>query len=206
MNDEQLASALSAHIDAVLAGQPTPVEDGPQELVQLLVLADQLAASDVSPRPAFGQRLKRSLLDRQGGGSGGSAGLGGPPWLVILGLVVVMGIIGMGAITANLAVKHLLPQRTPLPTSTPDMLSPITTLMPTIAPVTPTPTRTPAATTRPVDTAQPTPASATDRLAPTASPAPDFPLDLVPHPAGSNHAGDSGGDSDDDDDDDDDDD
>lgn len=196
MNEEQLASALSVQIDAMLTGQPMPVEDGPEELRQLLALADQLAVIDLPPRPAFGQQLKQSLLDQQRGGRGSPTGLGGMSSLVILGLIALMGVIGIGTIITILAVTLLLPQRTPLPTSTPPLLSPIPIFTPTIVPSPPMSTRTAEATTTEIDTIQP-PSSTTDRLVPTTTPSPPFPFDLVEQPSGGNTDGYSDEDHDD---------
>ncbi|UCG12573.1 MAG: hypothetical protein JSU72_19130 [Deltaproteobacteria bacterium] len=182
MNEEELAIALSAHIDAVLTGQPMPTEDGPEELKQLLSLAGQLADIDLAPRPAFGQHLKRSLLDQGRGGHGGPGGSGGRPPLLMLGLMAVMGIIGLGIIAALLAVSSVFPERNEpnlLLTPTLPLLSPISTPVPTDAPVPPTLSPTAEAAATQVDTINPAPASATDRLVPKTTPSPALPLERV---------------------------
>ncbi len=176
-DEGQLASALSTHIDAMLAGQSMPLKDGPEELRQLLHLAGQLATIDLPPRPAFDQQLKRSLLKRDHGGSSGSARSSGMLSLMILGLVALVGIFGIGTSIAILAVTWLLPQRNVLPTSTPHMPSLTTTLTPIITPVPPTLMPTVEATAAKVGTIQPPRALTTDRPIPRATPSPIFPSD-----------------------------
>lgn len=182
MNEEEFAIALSAHIDAVLTGQPMPTEDGPEELEQLLSLAGQLADIDLAPRPAFGQQLRRSLLDQGRGGHGGPGGSGGGPPLLMLGLMAVMGIIGLGIIAVLLAVSTVFPERNErnlLLTPTLPVLSPISTPVPTSVPVSPTLVPTAEAAATQVDIIKPTSASATDRLVPKTTPSPALPLERV---------------------------
>ncbi len=206
LDEELLAGALSAHIDAILAGQPLPLEDGPEELRQLLDLADQLAAIDLPPRPAFDQRIRQSLSGR--GGNGGLTRLGNLPLLLVLGLVALIGIIGVVALTATLLVPVLLLQRDRLPTSTPRALSTISAPLPTSTPRASATISAPTPVVTPRDTIQPSPASTTDNLILKATPSPAFPYNLGGQSQGgqSTHShtdANSGGDSDDDDDEDD---
>jgi len=193
IDEEQLAGALSAHIDAILVGQPLPLEDGPEELKQLLDLADQLAAIDLPPRPAFDQQIKQLLFGRRGGGNGGLTRLGNMPLLFVLGLVALMGIIGMGVLIATLAVGLLLPLRDQLPTSTPRMPSSIVAPTPIITPLPSVLTPAAETTTTSGSTTQPSPASTTDKLraTPPATPLPN----LVSEPTDSQSEMKSGGDS-----------
>jgi hypothetical protein len=193
LDEEQLAGALSAHIDAILAGQPLPLEDGPEELKQLLDLADQLAEIDLPSRPAFDQHIKRSLFGPRGGGNGGLTRLGTMPLLLVLGLVALTGIIGVGVLTATLVVGLLLPQRDRVPTSTPRAPSPIVLPTPMITPLRPTLVPPAQTTTTPGDVTQPSPASTRDKLRATASPT--FPSHLVGEPTESHTDMDSGRDS-----------
>ena len=193
IDEEQLAGALSAHIDAILVGQPLPLEDGPEELKQLLNLADQLAAIDLPPRPAFDQQIKQLLFGRRGGGNGGLTRLSNMPLLFVLGLVALMGIIGMGVLIATLAVGLLLPLRDQLPTSTPRMPSSIVAPTPIITPLPSVLTPAAETTTTSGSTTQPSPASTTDKLraTPSATPLPN----LVSKPTDSQTEMKSGGDS-----------
>ncbi len=193
IDEEQLAGALSAHIDGILAGQPLPREDSPEELRQLLDLADQLAAIDLPPRPAFDQHIKQSLLRRRGGGNGSLARFGNTPLLLVLGLVALMGLIGMVALTVTLVVKVLLPQGDRLPTSTPRVSSPIVVPTPIITPLAPTPALTAQATVTPGAITQPSPVSTRDTL--RATPPPTFPPNLVGAPTASHTEMGSGEDS-----------
>jgi hypothetical protein len=193
MDEEKLASALSAQIDAVLAGQQLPVEDEPEEVRQLLALVEPLAAVDVQPRPAFGHQLKRSLLDR--GRGGGASGLGGPPSWLMLALVAVVSLVGLRVLGAILAVTVVLPQHNLSRTPTSPAPSPIITPTPTGTPVPSTLTPTAKATATQVDTIRPTPASATDKLAPQATPTSTLPLERGDQPADGNAGGGSQGDS-----------
>jgi hypothetical protein len=110
MNEEQLASALSTHIDAMLTGQPTAVEDAPEELPELLILAGQLATIDLPPHPSFGPKLKKSLLDRQRGGKRSSGRWGGLHGTLLLGLVATIIAVGAITITAALTITLMFPQ------------------------------------------------------------------------------------------------
>ncbi len=195
MDEEQLASALSAHMDAMLAGQPLPVEDGPEEVRQLLALAEQLATGDLLPRPAFGQQLRRSLLDRGHGGGSGTSGSGGlPSWLVLV-LGAVVSLMGMGALAVILAVTVVLPQHNPRPTPTLPAPSPTAMPAPTGAPVLPTPRPSAKATATHVDTIRPTLGPTTDQLAPKATPSSILPLERGDQLTGGSTGGDSNGDS-----------
>jgi hypothetical protein len=207
MNEEQLASALSTHIDAMLTGHPTAVEDAPEELPELLSLAGQLATIELPPHPSFGPKLKKSLLDRQRGGKGSPGGWGGMPGTLLLGLVAIILALGAITITAALTVTLLIPQPTPHLNLTPPHVpptgagpmeatttafpTPLPTLTPQMPPaVTPTvfPTKTPSPTTTliptlpsTVDTVQTTPVDVTVELG-----------DLLPGlPSGSNDLPDS---------------
>src|SRR5512135_1736500 len=120
VDEERLADSLSAHIDAMLAGQTLPFEDSPEELKHLLDLADQLAAIDLPPRPAFDQHIRQSLSGRRKGGNGsGPTHLGNMPLLLVLGLITLIGILGVVALTAALVAGALLPHRDRIPTATP---------------------------------------------------------------------------------------
>ena len=193
VDEERLADALSAHIDATLAGQPLPLEDSPEELRQLLDLADQLAAIDLPPRPAFDRQIRQSLSGRHRGGNGGPTHLGNMPLLLVLGLIALVGIIGVVALTAALVVGLLLPQRDRLPTSTPRMPSPVVAPAPIITSLPPVLTPAAETTTIPGSTIQPSPASTTDNLRATPS-ATSLP-NLVSEPTDSQTKMRSGGDS-----------
>jgi hypothetical protein len=194
MDEEKLASALSAQIDAVLAGQRLAVEDEPEEVRQLLALVEPLVAVDVQPRPAFGHQLKRSLLDR-GRGGGGASGLGGPPSWLMLALVAVVSLVGLGVLGVILTATVVLPQHNLSWTPTSPAPSPIITPTPTSTPVQSTLTPTAKATATQVDTIRPTPASARDKLAPKATPTSTPPLERGDQPADGNTGRDSHGDS-----------
>ncbi len=177
VDEERLADSLSAHIDARLAGQSLPLEDSPEELRQLIDLADQLAAIELPPRPAFDRQIRQSLSGRHRGGSGGSPHFGNMPLLLVLGLVALVGIAGVIALTAALVVGLLLPHRDSVPTSTPRPLStviaptPAVSAQPTLeTPSLPSLTPTPEPTAAPMDTIQPTPASTRDTLKDTPPP------------------------------------
>jgi hypothetical protein len=194
VDEERLADSLSAHIDAMLLGQPLPLEDSPEELRQLLGLADQLAAIDLPPRPAFDQRIKQSLSGRHRGGNGGPTHLGNMPLLLVLGLVALIGVIGMGMLAAILVVGLLLPQRDGVPTATPRAPSPIVVPTPMITPLRPTVAPPARTTATPGDMTQQSPASTRDELMATASPA--SPSHLVGEPTESHTDMGSGRDSD----------
>ncbi len=207
VDEERLADALSAHIDARLAGQPLPLEDGPEELKHLLDLADQLAAIELPPRPAFDQRIRQSLSGRQKGGNGGGpTHLGNLPLLLVLGLIALVGIMGVVALTAALVAGVLLPHRDRVPTVTPRALSTMiaptpaasaqpllgTPPLPSLAPV-------PESTATPRDAVRPTPASTRDELFLKATPSPASPSNLGGQPdshTGAHSGGDSEGDGD----------
>ncbi len=212
VDEERLADALSTHIDAILAGQPLPLEDSPEELRQLLGLADQLTAIDLPPRPAFDQQIRQSLSGRHRGGNGGPTHSGNMPLLLVLGLVALIGIIGVIALTAAVVVGTLLPQRDRLATSTPRALStiiaptsPASAQPPLGTPSLPSLTPAPETTATPQDAIRSTPASTRDELFLKVTPSPAPPRNLggqTDRHTGSN----SGGDSDDGDDEDDEDD
>ncbi len=194
VDEERLADALSAHIDARLAGQPLPLEDSPEELKQLLDVADRLATIDLPPRPAFDQQIRQALSDRHGGGNGGPPHFGNMPLLLVLGLVALIGIAGVIALTVTLVIGVLPPHRDRLPTSTPR--APATIIAPTpvvtVTPSLPSPTLAPEPTATRGDTIQPLPASTRDTLKATP---PTLRSNLGGQTDG--HAGaDSGGDSD----------
>lgn len=200
MNEDELASTLSAQIDAILSRQPAPLEGDFEELKPLLALAEQLAALDLPPRPAFGQQLKKSLLDRGPGGSSGGRLAGIPYWL-ILGLVAVLSLVGMGVIAVILAVTVVLPQDNLSPTPTAPAPAPTATPTPTCTPVLATLTPCAPATTTQIDTILTQPASATDMLAPQATASAPL-LREGDQPSDDTPGGDSNRDSEDDGDDD----
>ena len=208
MNEELLASDLSTHIDAILAGQPALAEDSPEEVRQLIGLANQLAAIDLLPRPAFGQQLKQTLTDRQPRGHGRPGGASRLSGFVLLVMVALIGTIGMATLTIALSVTLLLSQGNPLQTSPLRTQTAVPLLTTETVPAlsTPIPSMTPEATPTCVGTVQPTHASATDRLSPTATPlsAPPPPMSLSPLPGDAEgedrHNQDDHSDDDDDDD------
>lgn len=93
MNEEELADSLSKHLEALLAGESLD-EIPPEEVAQLLALAEGLEALAPQPRPAFGATLKESLLKLPPGGNGSAPAAGGFfPWGPIVLLVAVLGTV-----------------------------------------------------------------------------------------------------------------
>src|SRR5262245_58166516 len=94
MNEEQLADALTQHLDALLAGDPLP-DQPPEEIAQLLALAEALEPLAPQARPEFGVSLKHSLLNKRPLASSGAT-LGG--------LLSVFVVIILGGVVASLLV------------------------------------------------------------------------------------------------------
>lgn len=67
MNDEQLATTLAQHLDALLADET--LLEAPAELAELLEVAQTLSLAAPAPRPEFGPMLKESLLRSAAGGN-----------------------------------------------------------------------------------------------------------------------------------------
>jgi len=188
MNEEQLAQALSTHIDALLAGRPLSIEDAPEELQSLLSLAGQLAAIDLPPDPAFSARLQQSLRQQLPKGPSGPAGGGNIPPVVILGIVALIGLVGALGVTVLLSATLVLTGPTPQPPQTPTLASPVAspTATPATSTHTPSPSATPAITDTPmvIDTVLPAPASAEDRLTPKTAPPAGVTPALLDRPPG----------------------
>lgn len=99
MNEEQLADLLTEHLDALLTGVPHP-EVPPDEVAELLTVAQNLSGMAPAPRPEFGAALKESLLGPSGGGNGAAPSTGstfGSPIfpIVVIGLIVSAAILAL---------------------------------------------------------------------------------------------------------------
>jgi hypothetical protein len=93
MNEEQLADALAKHLEALLAGESLD-EAPPEEIAQLLALAEDLESLVPQPRPDFGAALKESLLKLPPGANGSAPAAGGSfPCGPLALLVVVLGTV-----------------------------------------------------------------------------------------------------------------
>jgi uncharacterized membrane protein YgcG len=105
MNEEQLADLLTEHLDALLVSEPLP-ETMPDEVVELLALAQSLFEAAPAPRPEFGPALKKSLLGPTGGSNGAAPGAGSIfsiSTLLILVIGLLLTVAGLGLI-ANLTI------------------------------------------------------------------------------------------------------
>ncbi len=201
MNEEQLANLLTEHLDALLTGAPLP-ETLPDEVAELLTVAQNLSEMVPTPRPEFGVALKESLLGQSGGGNGAAPSTGStfssPIFsIVVIGLIVSAAILALlmsavivGGIGSNLSDSSsstpqsiqtqtlLIPNPQPLTSPTPMPES--TILAPTAEPVAvPTLTATPI-----VDVLPDITVTLEIRIEPPA---------LVPGPSGGGDAGDGGG-------------
>lgn len=222
MNEEQLASLLAEHLDAILAGGPIP-DDLPPEVADLLGIAPPLADAAPTARPEFGADLKETLHapDNDGGTGSGPGADNSTLFAVGIGLLVLLAggalvslLIFAGARTGLSATTA----PTPAPVETQPTASVTASPAPTQATVAPSQVITTTATIEP--SASPTPAQVEPTASPTVTPTPIIdvlpavtvsvdvqvnPPSLSPGSGGSGGSSGGGGDDNNNDDDDDDD-
>lgn len=124
MNEEKLANTLNRYLDTLLEAKALP-ESPPEEVAQLLEVAQKLMAAAPVPRPEFGPALKESLLGptSSGNGTGGPTGSvpGGHVSLVVVGGLLILAAalaLLIGAVTFGVSRSDIF--RLPLPTLVPD--------------------------------------------------------------------------------------